>query len=256
MMSRWCLKVGVPPPFDCRPELSHRGSGAVYDRRYYDAGGTSLFMGRCYIRVVPLRHWFPPDDQLAEEVARLCVLREDLALEMSGFYSENLGELDGNSDAWRRAYFFRNLVRTIREIAIGFNRLAMNPEFKDILARAPLARQNEFKKAMSEMNSAHPVIKQIRDSVGGHVLNAEMRKALAGMHFERFGFIEVGESNGKTHYQFAGELVGEILMAGVPEEQRMVKLQDDLEKISALLSLFSLIDWILYTYIRSRRLIP
>jgi hypothetical protein len=37
------------------------------------------------LQVSKLRKWFPPDDALAVKIARLCILREDLMLEMQGF---------------------------------------------------------------------------------------------------------------------------------------------------------------------------
>jgi hypothetical protein len=209
---------------------------------------------KCYIGIVRLRKWFPPGDPLAEIIARLCVLREDLALEMSGFHEDNLGELDGNSVEWRSLYFFRSFVRTMREISHALQALSRDPEFKIILADSPAKYRKEFKRVVREMNSSHGIVKQIRDSLGGHVLPRTVQSALDGMHFERFGFLEAAETGGKTHYQFAGEIVAEILMAGVPEKERLPRLQHNIEQISKLLSFHSLIDWILYTYSKARNL--
>lgn len=219
-----------------------------------NASGDAAML-KCYVAPVRLRKWFPPDDTLAELVARLCVLREDLGLEMSGFHQADLGELDANSEEWRRMYFFRCFVRTMKEITHALGALAMNAEFRAILDKAAPEYQQSFKKTISEMNSAHNIVKEIRDSLGGHVLAKSMRTALAGMNFERFGFFEAGPTTGKTHYKFTGELVAEMLMTGVPENQRVAKMEHDLEKISGLLHFFALIDWIFYAYIKSRKLL-
>jgi hypothetical protein len=44
-------------------------------------------------RVVVLTKWFPPGDALAAKIARLCILREDFLLEMTGIYTEEIKEL-------------------------------------------------------------------------------------------------------------------------------------------------------------------
>ena len=74
------------------------------------------------------------------------------------------------------------------------------------------------------------------------------------MDHNRWGFIEVGGTLGKTHYKVAGELVGEILLAGVPEAQRHAELERQFVTIAKLLPVFELIDIILDTYARTRRL--
>jgi hypothetical protein len=48
---------------------------------------------------IKLAQWFPPNDPLAMQIARLCVLREYYMLEMRGLTSGDLRELDVHSDA-------------------------------------------------------------------------------------------------------------------------------------------------------------
>ena len=52
-------------------------------------------MPGAYVKIVKLRKWFPPHDPLASKIARLCILREDLMLEMQGIYADTVAELDG-----------------------------------------------------------------------------------------------------------------------------------------------------------------
>ena len=203
---------------------------------------------------IRLQTWFPPGDALAEIVARLCILREDLALEMEGFRSDNLRELDSNSEEWRRAYFFRSLVRTIREVIHALQALSANSEFQRILLNSPAKYRLEFKRVVKEMNASHGTVKHIRDALGGHVLDRMVRAALQSMQYERFGLFQAAPITGNTRYKFAGEIVAEMLVAGVPYEERIQKLQADLERVSSLLSFYSLIDWILYAYADARGL--
>jgi hypothetical protein len=59
-------------------------------------------VSKIYLRQMKLRRWFPPHDRFAATVARLCILREDFALEMWGLYAAHIKRLDGHSVIWRR----------------------------------------------------------------------------------------------------------------------------------------------------------
>jgi len=49
-------------------------------------------------------------------MAQLCVLREDLYLELEGLSEDEIDSLDHNGDNYRSTYFFRNSTRTLFEI--------------------------------------------------------------------------------------------------------------------------------------------
>src|SRR5262244_755652 len=76
-----------------------------------------FLMPGAHVRIVVLRKWFPPHDPLAAKMARICILREDLLLEMQGVYTEDIRELDGLSPQYRRMYFLRNLMRSQMELS-------------------------------------------------------------------------------------------------------------------------------------------
>jgi len=70
------------------------------------------------IRFISPAKWFPADDATATVVARLCVLREDLYIELLGVAAEAISlsipmmesplpNMDDNGDAYRRLYFMR-----------------------------------------------------------------------------------------------------------------------------------------------------
>ncbi len=99
------------------------------------------------IRIVTLRKWFPPHDPLAAKIARLCILREDLLLEMQGVYVEDIKELDESSPLSRRMYFLRNLIRTQMELSGAIQTLLKSPEFKELLDKAPEEIQKGFREA-------------------------------------------------------------------------------------------------------------
>src|SRR5580692_6320662 len=97
-------------------------------------------------RIVKLTKWFPPNDPLATKIARLCILREDFNVEMIGVYTERIKELDGSSEEWRRLYFIRNLIKTLREIEAGIQRLLSDSQFKALLARQKSDMKEGFAK--------------------------------------------------------------------------------------------------------------
>lgn len=93
-------------------------------------------MAKVYIRAVRLGKWFPPNDALAVQIARLCILREDLMLQLHGLHAERIKALDLHSPAYRRTYFLRSAVRTMYEIQGANTVIRSNPAFKRCLRNA------------------------------------------------------------------------------------------------------------------------
>lgn len=145
-----------------------------------------------HIRIVNIRKWFPPSDPLAASVARLCILREDFAIEMQGVYQEEIDALDRHSAAWRRTYFIRNLVRTLMEVMSTMNSLKLAPEFMALLERQSEPVRAKFNGLFQAMIYAHPIVKRIRNTICGHVKHSAVQDALNGMNHDRWGFLEVG----------------------------------------------------------------
>lgn len=174
---------------------------------------------------------------------------------MQGIYVEDLEQLDANSAFWRRLYFWRNLVRTLLEIRKALESLNTIPEFKKAMRAQTLIWQKKFGQMMRRLQKAEQIVDEIRNNLGGHVLHRGVAKALDNMDIGRWSFIEIGRTLGKTHYKFVGELVGEILLAGIPEEQRLAELERQFHTIAELLPVFELTDIILTVYAESRNLI-
>ena len=208
-------------------------------------------------RIVKLTKWFPPDDPLATKIARLCILREDFHLEMTGVYTERIKELDGLSEEWRRLYFFRNLVRTLREIEAGIQRLHSDPEFKALLASQEPEIQREFEEHAALMSEGIQVVNDVRNDICGHVRESVVQETLNDIAGGKaFGFLEMGPTMRRTYFKFAGELVVEILVRGPQEADRHRAFIEKMEKIGNLLHAFALIERALSIYMKDRRLLP
>lgn len=208
------------------------------------------------VSIVTLRKWFPPHDPLAAKIARLCILREDLLIEMQGVYVEDIKELDESSPQSRRIYFLRNLIRTQMELSGALQTLLISPEFKDLLDKAPEEIQRAFCEAAAVIRKAHPAAKDVRNDICGHVRESAVQAALERIDPDSWDFLDVGREANLTHYKFAGELTAEILLKDVSKEERRTISSSKFATIADLLPTFALIEVCLRLYAQDRGLLP
>jgi hypothetical protein len=213
-------------------------------------------MTKTYVRQIKVRRWFPADDPFAAHVARLCILREDFAIEMSGIHASSIKKLDGNDVVWRKFYFWRRLVGTLDEIRSALRTLEQLPDFKLVVNEQTREWRRWFDNSINELEKDRELIKTTRDSLGGHVRYTAVQTALNSMPGENFSYLELGATAGKTHYRFAAEVAGEMLhRTDAPEPQRQANLQSQLLAIAEHLTVFSLLDVIFKMYVKSRKLL-
>lgn len=212
-------------------------------------------MTKTYIRTVKIAKWFPPNDKLAACIARLCVLREDFLLESNGILARAIPELDGVFEQYRGFYFFRNNLRTLFEIKSALQTVQQNSEFKRMLARQSPADRTEFQRLMRDFNKSHTLLKDLRNAIGGHVLQANVEAALNDTDLNRFGTIEVGPKLKDLRYKFAAEILVAIVVAGIPDKQQAAKVEKDFTTIRMLLPALSIVDKVIAMYAGARKLI-
>jgi|SRR6267154_2919001 len=210
---------------------------------------------KTYVRIVRLGKWFPAGDPLAAAIARLSILREDFMLELRGIYAKSITALDTHSEAWRRIYFFRCSVRTLWEIQGALTTIRTNSEFKRILQKRLAREQDQLKQISSKLNTAASLTKEIRNAMGGHVLPEAVALALETMPSDTWGVLEVGSVIGATHFKMAGELIREMLIAGVPDDQRVVRLETSIRTMASLLPVIKNLELVLAMYADARGLI-
>ena len=211
-------------------------------------------MTTTYIRTVTLRKWFPPRDRFAACMARLCILREDLFLEMMGVWKARIAPLDEHSVLWRKMFFWRSLVKTIWEIRKTVETLNTIPEFKKSLRKQPIAWQKQYTKMIKLLNKHEALVEAVRNSLGGHVLFRTVEEALDGMSFDSFSYIEVGEIEKRTHYKFANQLVLEMVLKGVEEQNRLEEITRHFRSVADLLPVFTLTGMLFTIYVDVRKL--
>ena len=89
-----------------------------------------------------------------------------------------------------------------------------------------------------------------------HVREEAVEEALEKISFDSFGFMEIGRILRDSHLKFAGELVANILVRGMPENEKATVLQEKMKALADLFSVFALIERILLMYVEDRGLLP
>lgn len=187
-------------------------------------------------------------------MARLCILKEDLYLETMALTEESIPSLDKNGVPWRTMYFWRNSVRTLLEIRSALHALKSSEEFLRSLSIQPEQFRIAFEHLDVKIGAAHEFLRDVRNKVGGHVKHQSVKMALENIDMDRKALMELGPTTAESHYQFAGELVAEILLQGVPYESRETYLNEKLGMTAELTGALHAIDIVLLAYVDVRRL--
>lgn len=216
---------------------------------------------------VSLARWLPAHDPIAIAVAKLCVLREDYFLELQGliipgadhfegkFSGGGISRLDENSATWRRLYFFRNSMRTLNEIRNLVERMHLHKPDKDALSEEPEHIVEGFKELRRQLAHPYELVKDLRDSVGGHVLRSDIAKVLSEINPDITGFFQDGQIRGKTRYKFSSELVLSIMLDKVEPAHEEEKLEALVGTTAKLIAIIGTMDQIIRAYIIDRKLL-
>jgi hypothetical protein len=98
-------------------------------------------------------------------------------------------------------------------------------------------------------------VKEVREEICGHVQETPVQEALNELaNSDLYGVLEIGPTQQRT-YKFAGELVVQILVRGVPEPDKHRVFVEKLEKIGDLVRAFALIERALEIYMGKRNLL-
>lgn len=170
---------------------------------------------RTRISHINVSTWFPANDPTSTSVARLCVLREDLYLEIKGMVDEPIRSVDECSEDWRSIYFFRNSIRTLLEIRSATETLKLNKPFIRALSRQPPSLNKALMDLSSQLNTVHSLIKKLRNEVAGRLPHEAIDKALHRIAPDTTCLIQMGNKAKEIHYKFALELVGATMLRHV-----------------------------------------
>jgi len=152
-------------------------------------------------------------------MARLLILREDLRLEIHGILAGPFDWLDGNGIKWRHTYFFRNFSKTMQEISRALQQVQGIPEFQRAFKkRFTSSEQKVFKDFCKEIQGAGELIKEVRNSAGGHINHTVLARALKTIGPDWTGFwdrpFDPTERFAHTHHPFVDDLVVSMFRIG------------------------------------------
>jgi len=158
------------------------------------------------------------------QVARACILFEDLKLERNGIIVKQLPDLtDCNDSTYSQRYFVRRSFVTLCETGNLIVRINKDREFRSgIYPDYPEECQETWQKAVEFCHSeAYKTIKSIRDILGGHLqVQGALTRAFAGLTDGTMGIFERVVESGKIKdviCHFVGELTAR---AFVPEPEK------------------------------------
>ena len=130
-------------------------------------------------------------------VARLCVLYQDLLIEVSGAIAKKaLPDLDYGRIADRQMYFLRKGLVTVWEIKQGCDVLNQNPAFKLVLRRMDPSNAKLWTEAIRYFQARGKELKEWRNNVAGHFGDAAARFAIDNMPPELTGELFVAQTEG------------------------------------------------------------
>jgi hypothetical protein len=117
-----------------------------------------------------MRQIFPPEHELlSARIARLCVLHEDLRIELYGIEAETLERLDIVSAETRRHYFLRRSIATLHEFSEGIRMLDEFPDFSErVRSRFTHSQNHRWRRTVQFFERIDKTFRLVRNDVGGH----------------------------------------------------------------------------------------
>lgn len=215
-------------------------------------------MGKTSYYNFRLAKLFPPNDEYAVTLARLCILWEDFITEASGGAADSIKEMDGHSPQWRRLYFLRRSIGTLHEIRKALYTLQTHIEFKEALSKQVKADHTNFQETYAKLIKHEEAIKTLRDNIaGGHVLQKAVRDGLNNADSELYGMLQRGEYYKDIRFKFAHGLVLETMFPGHASKDPEVELDRFIAIMDeATSSALKLIEFAFSLYVRERRISP
>jgi hypothetical protein len=192
-------------------------------------------------RFAHLRSVFKADEerQLTAKLARLCVLYEDLRVEVCGIVERGipaLDILDSEPDnrftperigRYRRYYFVRRSIGTIREFAEALRLINDDPDLRPNPIRHIEGAERTWSKAITFFGQNEVLLRAIRNDLGGHFGHQASLNAVDKLRPDALSSIELVDGR-DLRLHIAGEIAASALL---PHLQN-----DDIKEYEALLT--------------------
>jgi hypothetical protein len=190
-----------------------------------------MWMSRRQIRSAQLRDVFKADGerQLSANLARLCVLYEDLRVEWCGIAEHSipaLDVLDSEQDnrvaperigRYRRYYFVRRSIGTIREFAEALRLVNEEPSWQLNVTRIPEEVKAEWDSGIAFFKQNEALLRAIRNDIGGHFGHQTALNALDNLRPDASSTIELVDGK-DLRLRFAGEIAATALLPHLQDD--------------------------------------
>jgi len=155
--------------------------------------------------------------QLNAKLARLCLLYEDLRVEMLGIAEPSIPALDvlnaeeHNKDApeqigkYRRYYFVRRSIGTVREFAEALRLIKDDPALQFGAAELDQDAKATLSSAITFFETNEALLTAIRNDLGGHFGQKAALNAIDRLSPDAFSAIELVDGK-DLRLRFAGEI--------------------------------------------------
>src|ERR1700733_7621865 len=154
------------------------------------------------------------------QIARLCVLYEDLRIELFALREESLPMLDVTDPRYRVNYFLRRAIATLVEFAEAVRLLSELDDFKRFCGSVDASLSAYWTNGSAYFKSNERFLENIRNDIGGHFGSKAAIYALENLSGDAVGHMEFrGTGKEQTmHLHFAGELVATAMLRHLPGE--------------------------------------
>lgn len=168
-------------------------------------------------------------------MARLCVLLEDLRIELVGFHLPDLGarentspasELDQGGHKLRKIYFLRRSIGTCWEFAESVRLLNETTAFNEILSDLPVSMRSEWNECIAYFRDHERFWREIRNDVGGHFGSKASEFAVENFPQDCNGSFEAQLGSRRQVafiFGFAAEIAATALLRNLPGVQNEEK---------------------------------
>ena len=215
-------------------------------------------MGKTSYYTYRLTRLFPPDDEYAATMARLCILWEDFITEATGGAATSIKEMDGHSAQWRRLYFLRRSIGTVHEIREAFRCLSALDEFREALSRQPQQDRENYVQSYRKLRKHEKQISQLRNAIGGgHVDQSAVKDGLAAVNTDTVGMLQKGEIYRDIRFKFAHPIVLEVLFKDSEEAEGDKQIEELTNFMhEAVSNALKMIEFSFRIYVRERGVTP
>lgn len=207
-------------------------------------GSLSRGPTRSVLRHAKLRKLFPGDlDKLTDSrIARLCVLFEDLRIEITGLCLPRpsledtrglVARFDVAGYKLRELYFLRRSIATCFEFAEALRLLDESSGFEELVSRFPSEGQTTWRESVNYFRHHEKFWKSVRNDVGGHFGSKAAEFAVESFLPDAGGSIEAHLNHagkGGVILGFASEIAATALLRHLPggrAEEKVIALFEE-----------------------------